>query len=138
MQKVDLVLRNAKYLDADKREFVEGDIAIKDGKIVGINGIFSGKEEKDLTGKYITPGFIDGHIHLESSVISPEDFAKIASIHGTTAVVTDPHEIANVCGIDGIKYMLEKTKNLPISVYAMVSSCVPATEFDESLSLIHI
>lgn len=134
MQEVDLVLRNAKYLDADKREFVEGDIAIKDGKIVGINGNFSGKEEKDLTGKYITPGFIDGHIHLESSVISPEDFAKIASIHGTTAVVTDPHEIANVCGIDGIKYMLEKTKNLPISVYAMVSSCVPATEFDESFA----
>lgn len=134
MQKVDLVLRNAKYLDADKREFVEGDIAIKDGKIVGINGNFSGKEEKDLTGKYITPGFIDGHIHLESSVISPENFAKIASIHGTTAVVTDPHEIANVCGIDGIKYMLEKTKNLPISVYAMVSSCVPATEFDESFA----
>ena len=134
MQKVDLVLRNAKYLDADKREFVEGDISIKDGKIIGINGNFSGKEEKDLTGKYITPGFIDGHIHLESSVISPEDFAKIASIHGTTAVVTDPHEIANVCGIDGIKYMLEKTKNLPISVYAMVSSCVPATEFDESFA----
>lgn len=134
MQKVDLVLKNAKYLDADKREFVEGDIAIKGGKIVGINGNFSGKEEKDLTGKYITPGFIDGHIHLESSVISPEDFAKIASIHGTTAVVTDPHEIANVCGIDGIKYMLEKTKNLPISVYAMVSSCVPATEFDESFA----
>ena len=134
MQEVDLVLRNAKYLDAVKREFVEGDIAIKDGKITGINGNFSGKEEKDLTGKYITPGFIDGHIHLESSVISPEDFAIIASIHGTTAVVTDPHEIANVCGIDGIKYMLEKTKNLPISVYAMVSSCVPATEFDESFA----
>lgn len=105
MQKVDLVLRNAKYLDADKREFVEGDIAIKDGKIIGINGNFSGKEEKDLTGKYITPGFIDGHIHLESSIISPEDFAKIASIHGTSAVIADPHEIANVCGIDGIKYM---------------------------------
>lgn len=134
MQKVDLVLRNANYLDSDKREFVKGDIAIKDGKIVGINGDFKGKEEKDLAGKYITPGFIDGHIHLESSVISPEDFAKIASIHGTTAVITDPHEIANVCGVDGIKYMLQKTKNLPISVYAMVSSCVPATEFDESFA----
>lgn len=134
MQKVDLVLRNANYLDSDKREFVKGDIAIKDGKIVEINGDFKGKEEKDLTGKYITPGFIDGHIHLESSVISPEDFAKIASIHGTTAVITDPHEIANVCGVDGIKYMLQKTKNLPISVYAMVSSCVPATEFDESFA----
>lgn len=134
MQKVDLVLRNAKYLDADKREFVEGDIAIKDGKIIGINGNFSGKEEKDLTDKYITPGFIDGHIHLESSVISPEDFAKIASIHGTSAVIADPHEIANVCGIDGIKYMLQKTKNLPISVYFMIPSCVPATEFDESFA----
>ena len=134
MQKVDLVLRNANYLDSDKREFVKGDIAIKDGKIVEINGDFKGKEEKDLTGKYITPGFIDGHIHLESSVISPEDFAKIASIHGTTAVITDPHEIANVCGVDGIKYMLQKTKNLPISVYSMVSSCVPATEFDESFA----
>lgn len=134
MEKVDLVLKNAKYLDVDKRKFIKGDIAIKNGKIIGINGNFEGKEEKDLTGKYIVPGFIDGHIHLESSVISPEDFAKIASIHGTTAVVTDPHEIANVCGIDGIKYMLEKTKNLPISVYAMVSSCVPATEFDESFA----
>lgn len=134
MEKVDLVLKNAKYLDVDERKFIKGDIAIKNGKIIGINGNFEGKEERDLTGKYITPGFIDGHIHLESSVISPEDFAKIASIHGTTAVVTDPHEIANVCGIDGIKYMLEKTKNLPISVYAMVSSCVPATEFDESFA----
>jgi len=94
--------------------------------------MFQQKEVRDVSGKFIVPGFIDGHIHLESSVISPEDFAKIASIHGTTAVVTDPHEIANVCGIDGIKYMLQKTKKLPISVYFMVPSCVPATEFDES------
>ncbi len=129
---VDLILKNGKYLDVESGEFVEGDIAIKDGKIVGINKDCSSKEEKDIKGKYIVPGFIDGHIHLESSVISPEDFAKIASIHGTTTVVTDPHEITNVCGIDGIKYMLQKTKNLPISVYFMVPSCVPSTEFDES------
>lgn len=129
---VDLILKNGKYLDVETREFKQGDIAIKDGKIVGINGSFSAKEERDVSGKFIVPGFIDGHIHLESSVISPEDFAKIASIHGTTAVVADPHEIANVCGIDGIKYMLQKTKKLPISVYFMVPSCVPATEFDES------
>lgn len=129
---VDLVLKNGKYLDVKSREFINGDVAIKDGKIVGINGDFSSVEEKDINGKHIVPGFIDGHIHLESSVISPEDFAKIASIHGTTAVVTDPHEIANVCGIDGVKYMLQKTKELPISVYFMVPSCVPATEFDES------
>ena len=129
---VDLILKNGKYLDVETREFKQGDIAIKDGKIVGINGSFSAKEERDVSGKFIVPGFIDGHIHLESSVISPEDFAKIASIHGTTAVVTDPHEIANVCGEDGIKYMLQKTKKLPISVYFMIPSCVPATEFDES------
>ena len=130
----DLILRNGMYLDVYERKFVKADIAIKDGKIlaIGENLDASTKEEKDITGKYITPGFIDGHIHLESSIISPEDFAKIASIHGTTAVVTDPHEIANVCGVDGIKYMLQKTKNLPISVYFMVPSCVPASPFDES------
>ena len=129
---VDLILKNGRYLDVETREFKQGDIAIKEGKVVGINGDFSAKEERDISGKFIVPGFIDGHIHLESSVISPEDFAKIASIHGTTAVVTDPHEIANVCGEDGIEYMLQKTKKLPISVYFMIPSCVPATEFDES------
>lgn len=128
----DLVLKNGKYLDVKSRTFIQGDIAIKDGKIIGVNKNYIGKEEKDIEGNYIVPGFIDGHIHLESSIISPENFAKIASIHGTTAVITDPHEIANVCGIDGIKYMLQKTKNLPISVYFMIPSCVPATEFDES------
>lgn len=128
----DLVLKNGKYLDVKSRKFLQGDIAIKDGIIIGINKNIKGKEVKDISGKYIVPGFIDGHIHLESSIISPENFAKIASIHGTTAVITDPHEIANVCGIDGIKYMLQKTKNLPISVYFMIPSCVPATEFDES------
>lgn len=130
--KADLVFKNTKYLDVKSRTFIQGDIAIKNGRIIGINKDLKGKEEKDLSGKYIVPGFIDGHIHLESSIISPENFAKIASIHGTTAVITDPHEIANVCGIDGIKYMLQKTKNLPISVYFMIPSCVPATEFDES------
>ena len=130
----DLILKNGMYLDVYERKFVKGDIAIKNRKIIAIgeNLEIDAKEVRDITGKYITPGFIDGHIHLESSIISPEDFAKIASIHGTTAVITDPHEIANVCGIDGIRYMLQKTKNLPISVYFMVSSCVPATSFDES------
>ena len=133
---VDLILKNGKYLDVKTREFKQGDIAIKDGKIVGINGSYSAKEEKDIKGKFIVPGFIDGHIHLESSVISPEDFAKIASMHGTTAVVTDPHEIANVCGIDGVDYMIQKTQKLPIEVYFMVPSCVPATEFDESAAIL--
>ena len=130
--KCDLVFINGKYLDVETREFVLGNILIKDGKICGINKEYICDNIIDLDGKYIVPGFIDGHIHLESSVISPFEFSKIASLHGTSAVITDPHEIANVCGIDGIKYMLQATSNLPISVYFMVPSCVPATEFDES------
>ena len=130
--KCDLVFINGKYLDVETREFVLGNILIKDGKICGINKEYICDNIIDLNGKYIVPGFIDGHIHLESSVISPLEFSKIASLHGTSAVITDPHEIANVCGIDGIKYMLQATSNLPISVYFMVPSCVPATEFDES------
>ena len=128
----DLVFINGKYLDVETREFVLGNILIKDGKICGINKEYICDNIIDLDGKYIVPGFIDGHIHLESSVIAPFEFSKIASLHGTSAVITDPHEIANVCGIDGIKYMLQATSNLPISVYFMVPSCVPATEFDES------
>ena len=130
--KCDLVFINGKYLDVETRKFVLGNILIKDGKICGINKEYICDNIIDLDGKYIVPGFIDGHIHLESSVISPFEFSKIASLHGTSAVITDPHEIANVCGIDGIKYMLQATSNLPISVYFMVPSCVPATEFDES------
>ena len=130
--KCDLVFINGKYLDVETRKFVLGNILIKDGKICGINKDYICDNIIDLDGKYIVPGFIDGHIHLESSVISPFEFSKIASLHGTSAVITDPHEIANVCGIDGIKYMLQATSNLPISVYFMVPSCVPATEFDES------
>ena len=130
--KCDLVFINGKYLDVETRKFVLGNILIKDGKICGINKEYICDNIIDLDGKYIVPGFIDGHIHLESSVIAPFEFSKIASLHGTSAVITDPHEIANVCGIDGIKYMLQATSNLPISVYFMVPSCVPATEFDES------
>ena len=130
--KCDLVFINGKYLDVETRKFVLGNILIKDGKICGINKEYICDNIIDLDGKYIVPGFIDGHIHLESSVISPLEFSKIASLHGISAVITYPHEIANVCGIDGIKYMLQATSNLPISVYFMVPSCVPATEFDES------
>ena len=130
--KADIILKNVNYLDVKTRKFLKGNIAIKNGKIIDIDCEIEADKEKDCTGKFLVPGFIDGHIHLESSVISPEDFAKIASKHGTIAVVTDPHEIANVCGIDGIKWMIEKTKKLPIDVYVMVSSCVPATPFDES------
>lgn len=130
--KCDLVFKNCKYLDVRNRKFVEGNILINNGKIIGVNKEYVCDNVIDLNGKCVVPGFIDGHIHLESSIISPFNFSKIASLHGTTAVITDPHEIANVCGIDGLKYMLKKTEDLPITVYFMVPSCVPATEFDES------
>jgi adenine deaminase len=128
----DLVLKNINYLDIKSHSFIKGDIAIKDGYIKEVSENLTGTIEKNCTNKYLVPGFIDSHIHLESSIINPVDFAKMVSLHGTTAVVTDPHEIANVCGIDGIKWIVEKTKNLPIDVYIMISSCVPATPFDES------
>ena len=128
----EMVLKNVKYLDVYKKTFVDGDIVIKDGKIFSINQEYDSQNVIDCTGKYLVPGFIDGHIHLESSIISPDNFAKMVIKHGTTAVVTDPHEIANVCGIDGIKWMLEKTKNAPMDVFFNVPSCVPATPFDES------
>ena len=128
----DLVLKNINYLDIKSHSFKQGDIAIQNGYIKEISNNLTGTIEKDCTNKYVVPGFIDSHIHLESSIINPVDFAKMVSLHGTTAVVTDPHEIANVCGRDGIRWMIEKTKNLPIDVYVMISSCVPATPFDES------
>ena len=128
----DLVLKNINYLDIKSHSFIKGDIAIKDGYIKEVSNNLTGTIEKDCTNKYLVPGFIDSHIHLESSIINPVDFAKMVSLHGTTAVITDPHEITNVCGKDGIKWIIEKTKNLPIEVYVMIPSCVPATPFDES------
>lgn len=128
----EIILKNIKYLDVYEKKFIKGDIAINNGKIVGINEQYNSTNTIDCTNKYLVPGFIDGHIHLESSIISPDNFAKMVIKHGTTAVITDPHEIANVCGIDGIKWMLEKTKNSQIDVFINIPSCVPATPFDES------
>lgn len=127
----DLVLRGADYLDVFGCTFQRGDIAIADGQIVGV-GDYRGKEEWDLTGKTVCPGFIDAHIHLESSLVLPSAFAEAVIPHGTTGVVTDPHEIANVMGVDGIRYILEATEGLPLHVWVMLPSCVPATPDDES------
>ena len=120
--KYDLVLKNINYLDIKSHSFITGDIAIKDGYIKEVSQNLTGTIEKDCTNKYVVPGFIDSHIHLESSIINPVDFAKMVSQHGTTAVITDPHEITNVCGKDGVKWILEKTKNLPIEVYVTLTS----------------
>ncbi|MGN0456160.1 MAG: adenine deaminase [Acutalibacteraceae bacterium] len=134
--KADTVFKNVKYLNVFTNEFVTADVALSCGYIAGIGG-YNGENEIDCTGKYLVPGFIDSHIHLESSVVSPESFAQAVSPHGTTAVITDPHEITNVLGADGIDYMLKATENLPIDVFFAVPSCVPASPFDENGAVIN-
>ena len=130
-EEADLVLKNAKYLNVFSNEFLCGDIAVANGLIAGV-GKYDGKTEIDVSGKLVLPGFIDAHIHLESSMVTPAEFAKAVVAHGTTTVITDPHEIANVMGIDGVEYMIQASQNLPIDVHFMMPSCVPATEIDES------
>lgn len=130
-EKADLVLKNAKYLNVFSNEFLSGDIAVAKGLIAGV-GKYDGKTEIDVSGKLVLPGFIDAHIHLESSMVTPAEFAKAVVAHGTTTVITDPHEITNVMGIDGVEYMIQASQNLPIDVHFMMPSCVPATEIDES------
>lgn len=127
----DLVIKNACFVNVFSNQLSQGDIAITEGLFVGI-GTYEGRQVLDGTGKIIVPGFIDSHIHLESSLVCPGEFARAVLPHGTTTVVTDPHEIANVLGTEGIEYMLQATENLPVDVRFMLPSCVPATPMDES------
>ena len=131
-RKADLVLKNATYLDVFCNRLSHGDIAVADGRIAGMGENYSGEIEVDMSGKLVLPGFVDAHIHLESSLVAPVEFARAVLPHGTTTVVTDPHEIANVMGTDGIEYILQATEGLPIDVRVMLPSCVPATPLDES------
>ena len=130
-EKADLVLKNASYVNVFSGELDTCDIAVAEGLIVGL-GSYDGHEEVDMTGKIVCPGFIDAHIHLESSLVSPAEFARAVIPHGTTTVITDPHEITNVMGTDGIDYMLAATEELPVDVRFMIPSCVPASPMDES------
>lgn len=134
-EEADLVLKNANIINVFTEQIEQGDIAISDGIIVGI-GTYHGKNEMDCSGQYIAPGFLDGHIHIESSMLKPIEFAKAVLPHGTTGVITDPHEIANVCGTKGIEYMMEASSNLPIDVFFVLPSCVPSTSLDESGSVL--
>ena len=127
----DLVLKNATFVNVFSNELSTMDIAVAEGLIVGM-GSYQGRSEVDCTGKIVLPGFLDAHIHLESSLVSPTELVKAVLPHGTTTVVTDPHEIANVMGTDGIEYMLQATEDLPVDVRFMLPSCVPATPLDES------
>ena len=131
-EKADLVIKNANLVNVLSEEIHKADIAIKDGIIAGIGENYSGEKEIDIQGAYVTPSFIDGHVHLESTMMLPSEFAKVALPAGTTTVIIDPHEISNVLGLHGISFMHEAVKNLPLDVYTMLPSCVPATPFETS------
>jgi adenine deaminase len=131
IQKAELVLKNAKIINVFTEKVEYGDIAVCGDTIVGI-GEYDGESELDCSGLFVAPGFMDGHIHLESSMMKPAEFARAVLPHGTTAVITDPHEIANVSGMDGIEYMLAASEGLPLDVFFALPSCVPATAYDEN------
>lgn len=129
-----LLLKNAQVVNVFTDRLEEANVLIDDEKIIGV-GEYNDTDAdtvRDLSGKIICPGFIDGHIHIESTMLTPAELAKASLPCGTTAIIADPHEIANVCGISGITYMLEVSENLPLSVYIMLPSCVPSTPFDET------
>lgn len=127
----DLVLKNATYLDVFSGKLRCGDIAIKGDKIVGI-GEYSSPNQLDLSDLIVLPAFIDGHVHIESSQLSPEEFAALIVPRGVTAVIADPHEITNVCGFDGCDYIATASKNVPLDVFLQLPSCVPATPYETS------
>ncbi|AIF51390.1 adenine deaminase [Pelosinus sp. UFO1] len=127
----DVVLKNAQVFNVFTGKFDRGDVAVVGGYIAGI-GQYEGQIEIDMTGKFITPGFIDGHVHMESSMVSPREFAKVVVTMGTTTLIVDPHEIANVVGEQGIEYVLDVAEELPVHIFIMLPSCVPATNLETS------
>lgn len=131
-KKADLVLKNAKIVDVFQAKILIGDIAISDGYIAGIGGSYQGVEERNYTGKYVAPGFIEAHIHIESSYVSPEEFSRVFIPRGTTTILTDPHEIVNVAGLKGLDYMVNAAKNAKMDIRYMMPPCVPATNFETS------
>ena len=131
----DLILKGGNVVDVFTGMVKQADVMIKDGVICGV-GSYSGKNEVDVTGKYIMPSFVDAHIHIESSMVAPQEYARVVVPHGVTTVIADPHEIANVCGIDGLNYMLEAAKNIPLDVKLMLPSCVPAAPFEHAGAVI--
>lgn len=131
-KKADLVLKNTKIVDVFQAKILIGDIAISDGYIAGIGGSYQGVEERNYTGKYVAPGFIEAHIHIESSYVSPEEFSRVFIPRGTTTILADPHEIVNVAGLKGLDYMVNAAKNAKMDIRYMMPPCVPATNFETS------
>lgn len=130
-QPADLVIKNCKIANVFTHEIIEGDIAISDGKIAAV-GNYSGEKEVDAEGRYALPGFINSHIHIESSFVSPEEFSRLVVPHGTTTIIADPHEIVNVCGMDGFDYMVKAGKNAALDIKYMIPSCVPCTPWEHA------
>ena len=130
-KRAELVFKGARVVNVFSHEVIEGNLAVDNGVIIGV-GAYEGVEEVEAHGRYLIPGLIDAHVHIESSLTSPGQFAKAIVPHGTTAIVADPHEIANVCGVEGIRYMLDASRELPLEVFFMLPSCVPATEFENA------
>ncbi|OAH52573.1 adenosine deaminase [Domibacillus aminovorans] len=131
-EEADIIVQNGKVVDVFSLETFDADVAIKDGYIVGIGTYKEGKKMIDAAGKYVMPGFIDGHIHIESTMVTPSEFSRALLRHGVTTVVTDPHEIANVAGTKGIQYMLDDAENAEIDIMTKLPSCVPATLFEQN------
>ncbi len=126
----DLVLRGGQLVNVISGEIYQTDIVIHDRHVVALGDGYRGEREVDLAGMYVTPGLIDAHVHIESSLVTPPEFARAVLPHGVTTVITDPHEIANVLGLEGMRYMLERAKNGLQNMFVMASSCVPATEME--------
>jgi adenine deaminase len=129
----DLVITGARVFSVFTSEWLELDVAISQGRIAGL-GSYVGGERVDARGQYLVPGFLDAHVHIESSKLTPAEFARAVVPHGTTAVVTDPHEVANVLGREGVEWMLEASEGLPLDVFVMAPSCVPASDFESPMS----
>src|SRR5699024_6548274 len=122
--------KNGKIVDVYQSKVIEGDVAIVDGIIAGIGETYEGEEVVDVAGKYITPGLIDPHMHVESAYVTPEEFGRLLTPLGTTTVMADPHEIVNVKGLAGLDYMVEAAKNTALDIQYMLPSCVPATNLE--------
>ncbi len=134
--KADLVLRGANIVNVFNGKITRGNVAVKNGIIAGVGDYTQGAEIVDLAGKFLLPGLIDGHIHIESSMLTPAAFAAAALPHGTTAVVADPHEIANVAGLEGLRFMMENSRKLPLDFYYTIPSCVPASPLETAGAII--
>lgn len=127
----DLILKGGNVVDVFNGSIIKADVIIKNGIICGV-GSYSGENETDVSGKYIMPGFVDAHVHIESSMTQPSEYAKAVMPHGVTTVIADPHEIANVCGEDGLDFMLKSAENIPLDINFMLPSCVPAAPFEHT------